>query len=637
MLTVPAAPSPAHLRPHRNTLWVRGSAVAAFVLPPVLITIFGWIALSPEPTPGLDPSWLAALYMATHNGLAFGRDVAWTYGPLGFLTNPQMWEPHMAELGWAYTVAVRFAFAAAMFHSARTTLGWVGAFVATLVVVSVGLGTFGAAELALMLICANWALEARLGGRAAQAVAGIAGAAAGVEFLLKISTGFGLIAMTAVLVFCLPGRRWRLVLTAGAGFLIALVGCWLLAGQPLGAVPSYIRYGLQISSGYSAAMQLEQPALGWQYSAVLAVLALGLWAVLVTTSGWPKRRRWGLCLIWLLFWFSWFQEGFVRHDGHGVWAFDGLLAGFIAFRWKSGKRVVGTICLSALVLIALAAQSQSLTGDLHPGASWTAFFDDVSAYTSGSQRTTLEQAGRASIRATEPISPTMLSKLRGHTVAVVPFDLDLAWAYNLKFDPIPVLQSYSAYTTALDALDAAFLTSSRAPQRILYEGPATLDGRIGVFDQGQTYRTMLCHYRVIDSMGPLEVLARVPDRCTGAPKRLAVIHAAWGQTITVPKAPRGSWLQYVRIYGTDPSGLARIGALLLKPTERFVQINGGGDARLVTGTATDGLPLQVPPRFDYGGSFDLGIGAKTISVVKGLGAPSGGKPLTYAFYAERIR
>jgi len=639
LLTVPASPDVALRRLNRNPVLVRGKAAAWFVLPPLVITIIGWIALAPQPSPGLDPSWLAGMYMATHNGLTFGRDVAWTYGPLGFLTNPQMWEPHLAELGWAYFVVARFAFATAMFYSVRATFGWVGSFVATLVVVAVALGSFGAAELGLMLICATWALDARLDARTAEVVAGIAGAAAGIELLLKVSTGFGLVAMTAILVLCLPGRRLRLVLVAGAGFLVALVGCWLLAGQSLGSLPSYVKYGLEVSSGYGAAMQGDQAGLGWQYAAVLGVLALGLWAALVTTVNWPSRARFGLALIWLVLWFSWFQEGFIRHDGiHAIWGFSGLLAGFVAFRWKTGQRTVATICLVGLVLITLAAQGQSLTGDVQPVTATTAFFDDFSDYTSATKQDAFEQAGRASIKASAPIAPSVLSKLHGHTVAVFPIDVDLAWAYRMDWDPIPVLQSYTAYTSGLDALDASFLDSSKAPQRILYEGPGTIDGRVGPFDEGETYRAMFCHYRVIDSSATLEVLARIPNRCASASRQLRVIHAAWGQTIDVPKPPPGNWLEYVRIYGSGYSGLGRLGGALFKPTRRFEQISGGNPGPFISGTATDGLPVHLPPQLDYGGAFNLGVDATTISVFKGLPAKvSGGHPLTYAFYAQRIR
>jgi hypothetical protein len=613
------------------------------VLPPLVITVVGWSALFPAPGPGLDPSWLSGLYMSTHNGLTFGRDVAWTYGPLGFLTGPQIWETKLAELSFLYTLVIRFAFATAMFHYTRAAFSWIGAFVATLVVVSVGVGTFGAAELALVLMAANRALDPRTQQRTARILAVAVGVMAGLQLLLKVSTGFDIVAMAAILVIAIPGRRWRLAATAFAGFAVTMLVLWVLAGQALGGLPGYIKYGLQVSSGYSNAMDNEQAGLGWQYLAVLGVLAVGLWAAFITTADWRARARWALALIWLVLWFGWFKEGFIRHDGtHGAWGIDGLMVGFVAFRWRQGQRSMGLVCLGAVVIFALASEGQSLTGDVNPSRNSSAFFSDFKDFTSTSEQNSIQQAGRLAVRASDPIDHKMLSKLRGHTVAVYPIDLDLAWGYRLNWDPVPVLQSYTAYTTGLDALDASFLESSRAPQRILFEGDGTIDGRVAAFDQGHTIRTMLCHYQVIGTSTDvttntsLAVLAKVPDRCPGAPVRFAVVHANWGETVTVPKSPRGNWIVYARIYGTDPTGLARLGAVLYKPTDRFVEINGGGAQRFIEGTATDGLPLQIPPALDYPAPFNIGIAAKMIALTKGAGGLSGGKPLTYEFYAQRI-
>ena len=37
---------------------------------------------------GLDPSWIFAINYFFDNNFIFGRDVIWTYGPLGFLSYP---------------------------------------------------------------------------------------------------------------------------------------------------------------------------------------------------------------------------------------------------------------------------------------------------------------------------------------------------------------------------------------------------------------------------------------------------------------------------------------------------------------------------------------------------------------------
>ena len=44
LLTVPASPDVAPRRLDRNAVLIRGKAAAWFVLPPLVITIIGWIA-----------------------------------------------------------------------------------------------------------------------------------------------------------------------------------------------------------------------------------------------------------------------------------------------------------------------------------------------------------------------------------------------------------------------------------------------------------------------------------------------------------------------------------------------------------------------------------------------------------------
>src|SRR3954452_14056709 len=62
-------------------------------------------------TTGLDESWSAVLIHAHDHGLQFGQDVAFTYGPLGFLTvstfsAPVMWLRMAHDLLLGYGVAL---------------------------------------------------------------------------------------------------------------------------------------------------------------------------------------------------------------------------------------------------------------------------------------------------------------------------------------------------------------------------------------------------------------------------------------------------------------------------------------------------------------------------------------------------
>jgi len=57
----------------------------------VVLTLILALLLVQFPTPparGLDPSWSMSLLYFHQRGLEFGRDVIFTYGPLGFLLAP---------------------------------------------------------------------------------------------------------------------------------------------------------------------------------------------------------------------------------------------------------------------------------------------------------------------------------------------------------------------------------------------------------------------------------------------------------------------------------------------------------------------------------------------------------------------
>ena len=62
------------------------------VFPLMTYAVFTALALFTLPTPldgagaGLDPSWVIGLHLAADKGMIFGRDLVFTYGPLGYLS-----------------------------------------------------------------------------------------------------------------------------------------------------------------------------------------------------------------------------------------------------------------------------------------------------------------------------------------------------------------------------------------------------------------------------------------------------------------------------------------------------------------------------------------------------------------------
>ncbi len=577
--------------------------------------------------------------MGVHGGLRFGTDAVFTYGPLGFLSITPLWFTTQGILSFAYQALMRFGLAAAFFFGARRMFGPVAGFLIAAVIASVdaiaGYPYAISNELVLGLFVAVWAITGRLDPRRTLIVVVAGGAFSGMQVLNKVSIGVSLAVMTVVLVLSLPGSRRRHGAAAAASFVVALAACWLLVGQPLGALPHYLLRSAQITLGYTSAMSIDNATAAWTYTAALIALPIGVWGALQTAEGASTRQRRGLVVLWVAFLFLIFKEGFVRQDDQHMSIFFDLMVGApLAFSWRRGNRGAALLAVAAFVAFALSVQATSLTGDFDPVNNVNTAFTQLANVVDPGKRARTVETGRLAIMAKEGLGPQTYQLLAGRSVAVYPNELALAWAYGLDFRPLPVLQSYSAYTSALDRLDANFLASARAPQRILVQSTYDIDSRVLSFDEPQTIRTMLCRYRPVHATSAYEVLVLVDDRCAGVTP-LATVHANWGQTVPVPAPPNSHSLVFVRIGGADVGGLESLASLLFKPAQRHLVLDGNVVARLVVGTAGDGLPLRAAAGVDFPAPYSIAPGISTIAVTED-GEPVSGKPLTFSFYAQSI-
>ena len=79
-------------RSRLDSPWV----TAAFGLAVAILT---WDYVQITPAPGIDASWILGLNLATAQGLDYGTQVVFTYGPLGFLDQPMVVDGLLATLG----------------------------------------------------------------------------------------------------------------------------------------------------------------------------------------------------------------------------------------------------------------------------------------------------------------------------------------------------------------------------------------------------------------------------------------------------------------------------------------------------------------------------------------------------------
>jgi hypothetical protein len=602
--------------------------------PPVIVAVLAAVFSWPEPaiplSAGLDGSWEIGLHLATREGMDFGEDVLFTYGPLGFLKALRVVDPLTVRFSFAYTALMQLLVCITSVLLIRRATG-------SLVVAGVGALVVGGlvSQEPALVVGFSWAVVLAAGllaERHATWLAAGLGVLTGVELLSKLSTGVTILLVGAIAVAVPPARR-RLALAFAVPAALTFAAAWLVTGQSIGALDDWVSGSLAIASGYSEAMGASEPGGAWEHWAGLALIGVGF-AVVWNGSAADRRLRIGLLLLWAVFAFMTFKAGFVRHDpGHADIFFASMLGGLLALSWVPHRRTTGVL-IALLALTALfGATGREPSQAFDPFDRVDALADQTSMLADGSATNDAISAGISTMLANYGMSEETFEQLEGRTVHADPWEVGAVFAQHLDWRPVPVFQSYSAYSSELDGRNASAFADASGPERVLREGGGTIDGRNRAWEAPEATREMLCHFREGSVTPRWQVLMRSSDRC-GEPREVSEVQTSYRQTVDVPSAAPDELL-YVEVEGADVGFFERIRTAAWKAELRGAVVNGERAFRLVPGTAADGLLLAVPREVDYTGGFALDQDADTITFTKGADASDGGD-LTLRFMAQPI-
>jgi hypothetical protein len=597
----------------------------------LVATVFNWVGWQAV-HPGLDPSWQAGLAVAFTRHLRWGPQVDFTYGPYGFAGFLEPFYRSTSTIALLYGLGVTWLLAVLLVTAFRRVLesdrrrGLLRRSalpLATLAAWAVVALSWEVARTADFATVVGLGLAVELlrtePGRLDALMATALGALAAFGLLVKLNTG---LVVLGLLVVCVagrrPGARARLAATAGLSAVVTFAAAWAVAGQRPADLVSFFHVSAELVAGYSSAMgqALPRSSIAWWAVAVGVVVAV----CLVAATRQPCRRRRAAALVMVAGWgWSVVKDGFVAGNHFPEFFRLLLVAAALSLLW-AGR---GLLSSAAVAAAAVAAAVVSGLPPIHPWPGPVAVAREVADVADGARFSHLVDGDRRRALAAEGISPRLLEAVGSRTVAIEPWEDMVAWADpRLRWDPEPVLQSYSAFTARLDRLDAAFLGSSRAPQEILYS-PTGFDHRDAAWDPPATMEAIVCRYREVASAGPWRLLRRVPDRC-GAPKAVGVVAARFGEPVPVPPVDGGAALVVGTFSLTTPLYTQAEG-VLLKPPATWVTVWAGGDShsyRLVTGTALDfhllaspagtGVDAAVNRLRVYGGGWRRGTGSVSI-------------------------
>lgn len=535
---------------------------------------------------------MVVLHLAFLDGLAFGQDIVFTYGPWGFVAT-RIYVP--GTFGWllVWWIVLAASIWYAAFAVARAAIRsplWAGVWLTALLLV-VGLGYEAAfmAVAVLFVVVATGPLETRLLTGATTVLAALLAWLGLVKFTYL---GLGVAVITLVTTWLLVTRRR--VGPALPVYLVAWLFLWLAAGQPVGAIPNYLVNGLSVAAGYTPAMSLRPPDT-WVVGMFLAAAGAILATAFVVER--RKERRFTVLTVGLgVVLFLAFKAGFVRpDDGHVATALLALAVTAVVTSALPGlamlgARVRGAARLALAGLAVLAWHVAALPGPVGRLDNLAHTADDTAVFFVGpsgaaSSRRDGWKSALAQIRENVP-----LPRVRG-TVDVYPDDQLVLVANRLQPFSRPVFQSYSAYTPRLIALNERQLRRPERP-RTIFVDLAPIDGRWPTSEDGPNLMTIVADYRLRRSTSAY-LMFEDARRAGYRLRRVGTVRSSLGAAIAVPPVVSGPIWVTVDVRRTL---LGKLEELVFRPATLYLdaQLADGRRVRhrLVSGVAHDGFLLS---------------------------------------------
>jgi hypothetical protein len=549
----------------------------------------------PATTVHLSPpqSWEAVLAYAASCHLQWGKEIIFTYGPLGFLNSDYYW-------GYLFWPSILWAFGFAMIAvavffrlSKRIPLGFRIVLLLVLPFAAAPLNFHLGFDPVYFLAIAALSISAFPEERPSLRWLLLVGMTLGILCQIKFTFFiYSALSIFFVSLAQLQQRKWREFAFLFGSIFFTFLGTWLAMGQNISHLVEYFHMSFKVAGGYTSALSLSTEPLVFTFGLATGFLLLltifFYW--LASTKSLTRFLR--ICIVGMGAFLAW-KEGFVRSDQHiyvfFVYAFllFTLMPAFALTSTEKLPRYASLFSIAGLLISGtffLSPQSQYISAagqSLFPkfSDSFSAFFSPL-WYRSALERQ-LEQFRRnASI-------PTIRATVGGSSVGVLNYDQDVAILNQLNYMPHPVFQSYSAYTPELQYLNLQFFSTDKAPEYILWKY-GTIDHRFPTLDEGKLILEITRSYDLVLREGSFLLWKRNPtvEKAINL-QNAQVLNGRLDQKINIPDGP--SWLK-VEIKQTL-LGLMR--SFAFKPPTVFidVQLKDGETLRhrLIPGTAASGF------------------------------------------------
>lgn len=610
----------------------------------VVAAVAFWAQLPATAISGLDPSYEAAFALARTHGLAWGPEILYTYGPLGFLQNAAYYSLGQSVLATAYqlfVVAALFLGITAALRCYRAPMpSLVGAFATTGIAVIIQ--GFRYPELAVLAVFA-WASAVLMQHdpkrRTAWTTCLVLGAVAGFQLLMKLNSGLVIVAIalatSALLDWKAVGRHCA-TLTA---FVVSIPIWWVLAGQQLGDLLIWVRSSADVVTGYSEAMSLflTREAIP---AGVLSLAWLGALCAAFVRGGPNIPRKW-VVLAGLATAIS-AKVALGRFDVIHVSTLLGVIVVAMAisppFRTRGPALVAAAVAVAYVLGIGVvimrvekAAQAPLRAGIRIGELALPGRFGEF-----------VSQA-KAHQRALYAVPDRFIHTIGSGTVHIDPYETSAIWAYDFAWHPAPVFQTFQANTPILDNLNGDSLAHGPdfVLSRLSSTSPATgIDGgdwtpgavaRLAVQESPRYTRNLLCNYTLSGTENGWALFTHTNPHC-GPLIALSEASVHQNDAITVP-VPSGPDIAVLVGIDLDRPIFDRLFQGTIAPLAIPTVVIDRVGYHLITRNAAEPFLVRSPGLVE---GTNLQIGARTISVGRIPSLGWGDVTAKLRFYEMRV-
>lgn len=490
--------------------------------------------------PGIDASWAFALNYIHQHQLVMGRDVQFTFGPLGFLEHIRgldhetVYHTNRFWFGMSVLANLFVLLLCAQTGESKSRLCinlLAGCFLISCMTSNM--------DRVFMLVYTGLFLHWRSRHMIYLLLLPLL-----VALCLLVKFSYGIVTLALLLPYFLLGAiqerqpKWIANLLLIPVFYSLL---WWASCNTLDGAADYLRYGIEFSRGSASAMALNPANNDYAIVGFYSVFIVCLLAAALTDN----RAQFLPCLCFTAVAFIWMKYAFGREDNTHLsslmtFAFLTMSIWLIVSRSTSIKLVQAFGIL--LCILAWQRMHSAETGApiLASTPTW------YSPLTFRKNRWNIDERiqkwEKASARnlSSLQLPASIMNTIGNHSVDIYPWEILIVAANHLTWQPRPVFQNYITYTPVLDNANRAFFNSERAPEFIVwhYHDAGDIDSRYPLNTDPMTQQAIIAHYHIKTCEAAFCLWEKSDTAQMQAEEKLSLIHAPWDTWITVPASQK---------------------------------------------------------------------------------------------------